>query len=352
VPNVLRRPGVWLFCGVNLLVFGLYRSGYLRDKRWSMDSEDVKIITAVTSFFEVFYTNQCYTRYLRFWNLNKKMCGKIYDFAFLARLITRSSAKPYDRVASRWLAVAHLLFLSRDSDADGQCWRKLLSLDLVNQDEVAFLSSLTAHQRLLVLLHAVGDLIRTGLEDIKAPVNLLPHLMTCLLDYRNLQQEVDDLLRFPMPYQYFHLVNLMITVNLAIWAYSMGLSMSIFSPIFFFFAALIFLGMMDLASQLADPFGDDDADFPLHYWTTDFLHNLSALLEYEHAGAADNFKDDLEEEASREKSIPHLELAEVESVLYNCPLPGRECDRKHALLAQRGPSSNSSSVRMLVRVSL
>eukprot|EP00444_Apocalathium_aciculiferum_P059655 CAMPEP_0183596872 /NCGR_PEP_ID=MMETSP0371-20130417/175885_1 /TAXON_ID=268820 /ORGANISM="Peridinium aciculiferum, Strain PAER-2" /LENGTH=43 /DNA_ID= /DNA_START= /DNA_END= /DNA_ORIENTATION= len=43
----------------------------------------------------------------------------------------------------------------------------------------------------------------------------------------------------------------MICANLGLWAYSMGLTDSIFAPVVFFFASLIFIGMMELSSDLS-----------------------------------------------------------------------------------------------------
>merc|ERR1719401_1543831 len=45
-----------------------------------------------------------------------------------------------------------------------------------------------------------------------------------------LQQEVADTMRLQVPFQYFHLLSIMIVINLTLWAYAMALTRSWFAP--------------------------------------------------------------------------------------------------------------------------
>jgi len=317
VAQVLWRLEFWLFFGLHLLVYSLHRLGYLQSERDHMDGENVKIVTLVTTFFEVFYANQCYWRHNRLWSLLRSMFGAVYDFTFNARLFMRSSGQPYDRLACRWVVVSSLLFLYEVRRSGGKVgdpeWKKLEALGLLKRDEVDFLSGMAGPQRLLVMLHAAGDVSRIGLLEAKAPATATREVSTNLLRYRALQEEVRDLSGFPVPFEYVHLLSLMVTINLAFWAYSMGCTESIFSPLLYFFTLLIFLGLMEVASQLADPFGEDEAELYLPVWATEFLHNMAALLDYHHDGARENYRDDLAEE-NRSKIKLHFDLREVESL--------------------------------------
>ena len=38
------------------------------------------------------------------------------------------------------------------------------------------------------------------------------------------QNQIGRIMEKPMPFQYFHLLNVMIVVNLGLWAYGMGLT--------------------------------------------------------------------------------------------------------------------------------
>merc|ERR1712203_238123 len=107
------------------------------------------------------------------------------------------------------------------------------------------------------------------------------------MGYRAKQQEVADTMNLPIPFEYYHLLNMMVTMNCCAWAYYMGVTHSYFAPLAYFFATLIFMGMMDLATQLSNPFGCDQADFPVNDWVGELMENMSALLDYEQEGSAD-----------------------------------------------------------------
>jgi len=93
-----------------------------------------------------------------------------------------------------------------------------------------------------------------------------------------------DTLGLPIPFQYYHLLCLMVSVCVLCWAIVMGTSHSVSGLPVFFVAELIFMGMIQLASQLADPFGEDAVDFPLRVWIVDCFGACERLLEYEHVG--------------------------------------------------------------------
>merc|ERR1719229_604672 len=85
-------------------------------------------------------------------------------------------------------------------------------------------------------------------------------------------------------------------MNCCVWAYFMGATYSMFGPVCYFFATLIFMGMMDLASQLSNPFGSDQVDFPVTEWLEDFLMNVNALVAYEQEGTGDDLVRELKRE--------------------------------------------------------
>merc|ERR1712039_1100612 len=93
-------------------------------------------------------------------------------------------------------------------------------------------------------------------------------------------------------------------------------TLAIWAPISFCCLAIIFLGMLDLASLLSQPFGDDSVDFPLNYWILDFSENMSALMDYEHDGAKSDTPYDAEIEDERKvKTRLALSMQEVEAIL-------------------------------------
>merc|ERR1712187_65853 len=82
-----------------------------------------------------------------------------------------------------------------------------------------------------------------------------------------------------MPFQYFHIMNLMLMLNLALWAYALAIQDSEFAPIIFLFVQLMFQGLRELSVALSDPFGDDATDFPINDWLSQLYIKVYALVE-------------------------------------------------------------------------
>mmetsp|Transcript_62655 Transcript_62655/g.186753 ORF Transcript_62655/g.186753 Transcript_62655/m.186753 type:complete len:380 (+) Transcript_62655:147-1286(+) len=287
VPEVLSHIEFWLFLALHMSVYVAFRNGYLdgSDEEGSMlhlGWNEMKIISAATTFFEVFYTNQCFARYNSLYSLSRKMLGNLYDFVFEVRLHLRGTSQSHVRLAGRWFTASVVLFFyETNSDVSEREWAELLRQGLIKPDEKEFLSQFHRHQRSLILLQWSADVCRDGCTQAKAAANVLKSMVEKLLKSRFLEQAVVDTNELQLPFQYFHLLNMMVVVNLLFWAYGMGTTESAFAPVTFFFAALIFMGMLELASALSDPFGDDEVDFPVVNWMNEFLENTIVLLEFD-----------------------------------------------------------------------
>lgn len=299
VPIVLSRADFWVFFALHIMIHVLFLMGYLHEPIAAMTWQDMHVLTAMTTFFEVFYTGECFVRYFRLWALVRKSFSKAYDWVFIARFFTRATGRPYDRLAAHWLITTMILSMYEakgKSPMSNAGLQNLVLMGILKQHEVDFIRNIPSEQRHIVALHVAADVAYHGYKEANAPRNALKESNACLDEFRQLVQELHDLLNFPLPFEYVHLLSLMITLNLTLWAYGIGVTQSVFGPLFYFFAALIFVGMMDLASQLADPFGEDEADFPVAQWVLEFLSNMSALLDYEHDGLSSGFEDDITDE--------------------------------------------------------
>merc|ERR1719253_272447 len=96
---------------------------------------------------------------------------------------------------------------------------------------------------------------------------------------RKCQAEVVQILDLPMPFQYFHIMNLMLILNLVLWAYSLGCQDSYWSPVIYMFVQLMFQGIRELSTALSDPFGDDEVDFPITQWMIAVYARMYGVLE-------------------------------------------------------------------------
>merc|ERR1719469_1092892 len=115
----------------------------------------------------------------------------------------------------------------------------------------------------------------------------------------------------------------------------MGCSDSVFAPVVFFFASLIFIGMMELSTELGDPFGADEVDFPVERWLQECVELLVELSEYE----CPHGKDGLDKAVMCEVPLPRgsqnlvrmpYSLDEASRALPTL-LPGSSSDMKQSL---------------------
>jgi hypothetical protein len=106
-----------------------------------VSDKDMKVISTLTTFFQVFYANQCYARYLGCYNLTRRLLLQMHRFAFVLRIaFNKPELKSNLRMAMRYMIASNLLFffeLNREvSDVE---WDELVGKELLNEEERDFL---------------------------------------------------------------------------------------------------------------------------------------------------------------------------------------------------------------------
>jgi predicted membrane chloride channel (bestrophin family) len=265
---------------------------------WSVDWRKINIIAAITTFFLVFYTNETFNRYTLLYEKTRALMLEITEFSFDCSLnIPGKAGKPYVRLASRYFLCSLVVFMYEVSHQrylkDSDHFRMLIAAKLLTLEEKSRLDEVEHHHRPMMLLHWAGKVVRHAHEEVLQGKDWKP--MAPMIDHivvaRDLQQEVGDICQMPVPWQYYHLLSLMVFVNLVLWAYAMGVCNSAFAPMCYFFSTLIFTGMMELASELSDPFGDDLTDFPIGDWVEEMIGHVAVVLEHECPFEDSNWKD-------------------------------------------------------------
>mmetsp|Transcript_41779 Transcript_41779/g.123953 ORF Transcript_41779/g.123953 Transcript_41779/m.123953 type:complete len:410 (-) Transcript_41779:12-1241(-) len=309
LPRTMGRKEFWLFFCLHLVITALYRLDILvipdENSVLYVDDKDLKVLSSLTTFFQVFYANQCYARYLGCYSLTRKLLLQMHRFAFVLRIVmNKPELKPNLRMAMRYMIASNLIFFfefNRDVSEDE--WQELIDKDLLNREEKEFLVRFDKGEippanspvglgcgMHLVLLHWSGEICRVGFEQVNVPGNMLKELLGHHVECIECQQHLVDQMNMPVPFQYFHLLNVMVSVNLFLWAYSMGVTNSLAGPAIFFCAEIIFIGLMELSVELSDPFGEDDVDFPVNDWVADFANSSIILCEYEYPGSVDKWE--------------------------------------------------------------
>jgi len=75
-------------------------------------------------------------------------------------------------------------------------------------------------------------------------------------------------LSLPVPLPYFHSLNFLQNMNYAYMSYALLFLNSNLTPIVLLVYIIITVGMREVAAALANPFGDDEVDFPVHKYIT------------------------------------------------------------------------------------
>mmetsp|Transcript_46803 Transcript_46803/g.106148 ORF Transcript_46803/g.106148 Transcript_46803/m.106148 type:complete len:373 (-) Transcript_46803:36-1154(-) len=314
VPIVMGHAEFWLFLAFHLAVSLAYRNDYLEGAhlignplhiRWAF----VMVISSMTTFFEVFYTNECYSRYQLLFNHTRDMLNSMHTFIFELRVHFQEGCHRYTRLSSRFLMASMLLFffelgetISEDNDehrgdleeraflATEKQWGELLAQGLVMPEEKTFLDHFSKQEKHLIMLMWSGEIAKMGHTECKAPANVVKGSIDNLVGIAKTQQHLVDSLSLPVPFQYYHLLNLMVTVNLIAWGYAMGCTKSAFAPMVYLFAELIFMGMLELASQLSNPFGSDEVDFPVAEWVGESISTGAILVEHDYLHSKESWE--------------------------------------------------------------
>lgn len=348
IPHVVLRLEFWFMLGVHLMTWGAYQSGWFQQNSYvasaiSVDWIDLKILTLLSIFFLAFHVNQCFQRYLQICGALKRLFACVHDFAGEARLFfgTKSrdggSGAAYHHLATRWLASCSLLAVDelRHGTLDDHLWHRYVAQHVVRRSEVEFLRSLPLRPRLLAMTHMTAELTKSQLTEEE----FLKTLQR-ILSYKELHQELLDLTTLQVPVQYKHLLSLTVFLNLLFLAYGMALSDSTMAPGIFIVMDLSLLGMLDVAQQLWNPFRSKSLEFALEEWKDDFRSGLHTILNYQHAGATQQWKQELDEEQRANPNLlaypQHVErLLEGKSKPTSAPDEGEQL--ADPLIAEKPP---------------
>jgi len=298
LPHTIQHYEFWVFIILHFIFKFMFMAGLLPGadidgSELFVSWENVSVITGMTTFFEVFYSNQSYQRYLHLYTKSRRLLSGLLDMSLFLSFTCKAKEPGYARLAFRYLVSSTVIFFeqlqSTDKEIHETAWNRMVRQGLLKPDEQKYIASLPKHERTVRLLQWTAQIIQIACKKAKVPATMEKDVYAHLLQIRDRQQEIQDVLSLPVPFQYFHVLNVMVLANVALWCYKMAISKSVFAPFTFILAQLIFLGMMELASQLSNPFGTDDVDFPSNDWVTDFIASSIGLIEDDSPGQRDQW---------------------------------------------------------------
>jgi len=248
-----------------------------------LDWSELHIACTLTLFFQVFYINACYKRYVAYYRQTRALFALVMSIVCDLRLHLKCKSAAHARLVNRCVLCSVLRFWERVNEERnvsslGEAIQDYKS-QLVSEEEDEFLSGMDPGFRYLVTMHWSLEVF---LDAVKV-TDLMPswekHAIVKLQDGLQLMVELDDQLMFQMPFPYFHLLNVMVCVSLILLAICLGFANSNLTCIVFLVADLVYLGLLELSCALVDPFGDDDIDFPVSNWLRSSIERAEVLLE-------------------------------------------------------------------------
>merc|ERR1719198_2702124 len=123
------------------------------------------------------------------------------------------------------------------------------------------------------------ELLMNRTEEPADREDFLAGILSKMYQIRGCQAFVVQTMELPMPFQYFHIMNFMLILNLVLWAYSLACQDSFFAPFIYVFVQMMFQGIRELSTSLSDPWGSDDVDFQVNDWLMTLYLRVHSIME-------------------------------------------------------------------------
>jgi len=293
IPLVFEGVEFWCLLLFNLSIFASRHmnlfdpEAYHIDLPWSLTGVTGSLMT----FFVCFYNQHVFGRYNKLYNLTKAMCEGCLEIVSILRVQVENKSAAR-RIAKLVMSSCFMFFYERTDSIEGgrvsaREYKQLKSLSLLGDKEVAHLQRHCERYKddampSFMVLHWAMDLMRHETPTPDERDDMLAGFYSRVYHVRKCQAEVVQILDLPMPFQYFHIMNLMLILNLVLWAYSLGCQDSLFAPVIYMFVQMMFQGIRELSTALSDPFGDDEVDFPVNDWMLAVYARMYGVLEDTH----------------------------------------------------------------------
>ena len=254
----------------------------------SLKLGDIGMVGQFSTFFLVFYSGNCYARYSAMYASCIAIQGKLHNISLYLRAY-------YTRPTSRWnvlryLLASHYIFYwsirdryhkwknSQYKENPGS-FRELLDNVIIpkglligmeadmlieykgNKHKMLFSWSVVALKRIMAAPPPQGEKGNPMLSSEFEQTSLISNLKEEIVGLRGAMGAIDNSMLFPIPFQYYHIVNVTLLINLLLLSYAFLSIDSVFSIPAYFMVCLCMLGLRETANAMADPFGTDDCDF-------------------------------------------------------------------------------------------
>ena len=282
IPAVFSLPFYWLTVIVHAAL--AFAERYTdADIFPGVDNTLMALPCGLLTLQTVFYASQCYGRFTVLHGHTVGIAGSTMVWAGLVRLHVR------DDYAVRWnatrfiLAASHLLYYRLDGGMDDDDWKTILGRRLLTNREHQMVLEYNGYAPFLLMAWALQEVFDELHEGDPATDRwrcaAYQRFEETALELRGHCSQINNLVKQPVPWAYFHLLNLMtvIVLSLLSWGF-VGLASPYITTVAYMLIALMLLGINQIAFSMADPFGDDEVDFKLEKFLASSYQNALAHL--------------------------------------------------------------------------
>lgn len=297
---VSQRIEFWFFLLLHVVLVTGIKLGVLPVSddlkfRWEL----VAPMQFFMTFFLTFYNGHCYARYTYMYDRCMEVVDNVLFFVQeLVVSLPHPELEKHRVAATKYaLAMTYVFFFSTTGGALSKpAWREIVRKGLLTKAEAEKLSDFPgrAHEAILVLSCWAMQILDQALqhdlmwqERSMRTAHTHNRANSYIIGAVDACHKIASTLGLPMPFPYFHLMNVVLLFTaFVVAAVSALLFQSYMTIMPFSVALLFFLGLRDISTALADPFGTDDVDFPIAAFIEYTFDNAVVLLEAFSAPAA------------------------------------------------------------------
>jgi len=256
LPAVFTEVTFWLFFIVHftLWFFKDPMPMVSNDPHCEVNWSHLEVLVAVSNFFLVTYVGDVFHRYCDVYYAVKTLFSGVTDFVLEMKFYTKAKHVLWLRLSARYLLAALCIFLNRPLEnrekVPAEEYEQLIQRRLLRPEEVAALSDLLRQHAGTVVCHWAARVVHQSFTEMGMTSNQMRSLLDRILFIRQVQQSVLDTVKKPLPYPYFHLLNLVLLVKLSILAYGYARMNSIFAPIGWMCSSLALVISWNISTHL------------------------------------------------------------------------------------------------------
>lgn len=304
---VFRRPEFYLYIIWNLAVTTVcifaVEQGVIEEFNWDAAS----IMQYVMSFFVTFYNDKCYERFSTLYPACCDFMEQTQNLVMEMNVSLPWRDLHYHRIAvtKYLLAVVHEYFMiTTGGKLNGKAWEEFVKKGLLTREECKLLEQFPGGESTFVLTSWVLFIIRDALlQDCmwrrnpsgprdwqpQQTVHIYNRHCSYVVGMQKACHKIGYTMANPIPFAYYHLSNVILVFNILLLATFTALYRNYFMVFPLAVALLVYMGLREISTSLADPFGKDCVDFPIpDFMRCSFDTTVSMLLAFMRSDVREN----------------------------------------------------------------